>query len=59
MNSLEEIRFNAEALFHAVNQDKKFFSPIYNFVEKLNALLSTKISEAQKEEILFLGRAHK
>lgn len=56
MNRLEELKFNVEALFHAVDQDKKFFSPIYNFVEKLNVLLSTKIVEAGKEELLFLAQ---
>jgi len=56
MNKLEELKFNVEALFHAVNEDKKFFASIYNFTEKLNLLLTTKISEAKKEEICFLSQ---
>ena len=56
MNKLEELKFNVEALFHAVNEDKKFFASIYNFAEKLNILLTTRISEAKKEEISFLSQ---
>src|SRR3972149_12168135 len=56
MNKLEELKFNVEALFHAVNEDKKYFASIYNFAEKLNILLTIRISEAKKEEISFLSQ---
>lgn len=55
MNKLEELRFNAEALLHAVKEDKKFFAAIYNFVDKLNSLLTINIQGVKKEEIEFLS----
>jgi predicted nucleotide-binding protein len=44
---------NVEALFHAVSSDKKFFSSIYTFVEKLHALVVQRPAEARKEELQF------
>jgi predicted nucleotide-binding protein len=55
MNMLEELKFNVEALSHAVKEDKKFFAAIYNFVEKLHDLLTVNISNARKEEVEFLS----
>ena len=56
MNKFEELKFNVEALLHAVKEDKKFFASIYNFVEKLNALATNQAHEAKKEEIRFLAQ---
>lgn len=56
MNKFEELKFNVEALFHAVKEDKKFFASIYNFVEKLNSLVTNEAQEAKKEEIRFLAQ---
>lgn len=55
MNKFEELKFNVEALLHAVKEDRKFFSSIYNFVEKLNSLVTINAGEAKKEEIQFLA----
>lgn len=55
MNKLEELKFNVEALSHAVKEDKKFFAAIYNFVEKLHVLVTASITNAKKEEIEFLS----
>lgn len=55
MNKLEELRFNVEALFHAVKEDKKFFAAIYNFVEKLNTLLTDNIGHAKSKEVEFFA----
>lgn len=56
MNKIEELKFNADALLHAVKEDRKFFASIYNFVEKLNTLLTSKLQDAKKEEIQFLAK---
>jgi len=55
MNIIDQLKFNVEALLHAVKEDKKFFAAIFNFVEKLNSLLSINIQDAKKEEIKFLS----
>ena len=55
MNKINELRFNVEALLHAVKEDKKFFAAIYDFVEKLHDLLTASINNARKEEIEFLS----
>jgi predicted nucleotide-binding protein len=55
MNILEELKFNVEALLHAIKEDKKFFAAIYNFVEKLHELLTVNISVAKKEEVEFFA----
>ncbi len=56
MNQFEELKYNSDALFHAVKEDKKFFAAIFNFVENLNALLSSKVDVASKQELHFLAK---
>lgn len=56
MNLIEELKYNAEALFSAVKEDKKFFASIFNFVEKLNDLTTKEIESATKQELYFLAR---
>ncbi|MGC2424493.1 MAG: DUF2321 domain-containing protein [Nitrospirota bacterium] len=55
MTKIEELKMNTEALFHSVNENKKFFSSIYRYVEELHSLLTVKLHEAKKEEIQFLA----
>ena len=55
MNKIDELKFNVEALFHAVEEDKELFTPIYRFVEKLHDLLTINIHDAKKEEINFFS----
>lgn len=56
MNKFDELKFDVEALLHAVKEDRKFFASIYNFVEKLNTVLTTQAQDAKKEEIRFLSQ---
>ncbi len=55
MNKIEELKFNIEALLHAIKEDKKFFAAIFNFVEQLHSLVTVRIQEATKKEIKFLS----
>lgn len=55
MNEFDQLRFNVEAIFHAVKEDRKVFASIYNFVERLNALVTIQVSNAKREDILFLA----
>lgn len=56
MNNFEELKFNLEALLHAVKEDMDFFSPIYKFVENLSVMVSDRSAEAKKEDIQFLAQ---
>lgn len=56
MNKIEELKYNVEALSHAVKEDKKFFAGIFNFVEKLTKLVSTNRGDASQQELYFLAK---
>jgi len=56
VNLLEELRLNVEALYHAVGTDKKFFSSIYTFVDRLHYAVVEHPSEARKQEIAFFAK---
>lgn len=56
MNKFEELSFNVEALYHAINEDKKFFSSIHNFVQKLHDATTAKADMAKKEELKFFAQ---
>lgn len=56
MNKFEELSFNVDALYHAINEDKKFFSSIYNFVQKLHDATTAKASATKKDELKFFAQ---
>ena len=56
MNQFDKLRLNVEALFHAVSTDKKFFSSIYTFVEKLYSAVVHRPFEARNQEIEFFAQ---
>lgn len=56
MNEFEELKYNVEALYRAIGEDKKFFSPIYDFVEKLREFTTTNTDRAKKKELRFLAQ---
>jgi len=56
MNKFEELKYNVDALHRAIAENQKFFSPIYNFVEKLYEFMTTRLDGAKKEEIRFLAQ---
>lgn len=56
MNQFEQLCLNVEALFHAVTVDKKFFSSIYTFIEKLHTSVVQRPAEARKQEIEFFAQ---
>lgn len=56
MNKFEELSFNVEALYHAIREDKKFFSSIHNFVEKFHDVTTVKADMSKKEELKFFAQ---
>lgn len=60
MNKIEELQLNVEALYHAVIQDKTFFSSIFTYVEKMHSELQTKSNIISAARLLmFAGKIEK
>lgn len=55
MNLLTALKYNIDALSHAIEHDKDFFSPISMFVKKLKSIVDGNPNHSKKSEILFLA----
>jgi len=55
MNQLTALKYNIEALSHAIEHDMDFFSPISMFVKKLKSIVDSNPDHSKKDEILFLA----
>jgi len=56
MNEFQELRLNVEALYNAVNEDKKSFSPIYDYIKKMHESITIKADTANKDELKFFAQ---
>lgn len=55
MNQLTALKYNVDALSHAIEHDLDFFSPISMFVKRLKVTVDDNPSHVVKGEILFLA----
>ncbi|ENP8324367.1 nucleotide-binding protein [Vibrio vulnificus] len=55
MNKIEELQLNVEALYHAVSQDKAFFSSIFTYVDKMYSELQNKSGSISAARLLMLA----
>ncbi|EGR3416427.1 TPA: nucleotide-binding protein [Vibrio parahaemolyticus] len=55
MNKIEELQLSVEALYHAVSQDKAFFSSIFTYVDKMYSELQNKSGSISAARLLMLA----